>query len=67
MAIEKEFLAMRSIDRAFASLKTEEDKERVVKWTVDKYSPAPKPVEVVNTGYAQQQPMQPMMQPIRPH
>lgn len=44
MAIEKEFLAMQSIDRAFASLKTEEDRERVVKWTVDKYSPA-KPVE----------------------
>ena len=40
MAMEKEYLAMRSIDRAFTSLKTEEDRERLVKWTADKYSPA---------------------------
>lgn len=61
MAIEKEFLAMRSIDRAFASLKTDEDRERVVKWTVDKYSPSPKVAEhAVHTQpqYINQMPMQ---------
>lgn len=36
MALEKEFLAMRQIDRAFSSLQTE-DRERVIKWANDKY------------------------------
>lgn len=53
MAIEREFLAMRSIDRAFASLKTPEDRERVVKWTVDKYSPVAKASPVIPQQYTQ--------------
>ena len=41
MALEKEFLAMRQIDRAFNSLE-QNDRERVIKWANDKYStPAP--------------------------
>jgi hypothetical protein len=41
MALEKEFLAMRQIDRAFNSLE-QSDRERVIKWANDKYStPAP--------------------------
>lgn len=40
MALEKEFLAMRQIDRAFTSL-APEDRERVIKWANDKYGCPP--------------------------
>ena len=37
MALEREFLAMRQIDRAFKSLESDHDRERVAKWATDKY------------------------------
>lgn len=38
MALEKEYLAMRQIDRAIASLKDPEDRARIIKWAFDKHS-----------------------------
>ena len=45
MALEREFLVMRQIDRAFKSLENDNDRERVAKWATDKFGTKPEPAD----------------------
>jgi len=51
MALEKEFLVMRQIDRAFKSLESDHDRERICKWAVDKFGEALLQKDVSNTHH----------------
>ncbi len=56
MAMEKEFLAMRKIDRAFESL-DEGQRARVVAWASDKFTPVTPVVQTYNQPIQQGMPV----------